>query len=383
MSAHALLGPSGAHRWLNCTPSPRLEEKYEDQTSEFAEEGTAAHELGEAILTGSEAKMKEARASGYYCGEMEEAVQLYVDTVTEIFNAAKVRAGDADLMIEERLDFSTWVPEGFGTGDAVVIADGVLEVIDLKYGKGVPVSAVGNPQLRLYGLGAYATYSILYDIHTVRMTIVQPRLDNVSTDEISVDKLLEWADTEVRPKAQMAWNGEGEYVAGDHCKFCKAKATCRARAEKNLELAKQMFKKPPELDTYEIAEILYQIDDLIAWGNDVKDYALDQAENKGVRYPGWKLVEGRSNRKYTDKELVAELLKQHKYRVKDIYKQELLGITDMEKLLGKKTFDTILKDLIIKPPGKPKLAPDEDARPELNTASKAAEYFSIDNKEEQ
>jgi len=269
------------------------------------------------------------------------------------------------------------VPDGFGTGDVVIISDGVLEVIDLKYGKGVPVSAEGNSQTRLYGLGAIATYMMLYDFLTVRMTIIQPRLDITSTEELRVDELMTWAQNELMPKAKLAYAGEGEFCAGDHCKFCKAKATCKARADYNLELAKYDFQDAFLLSKEDIAEVLARADQLKAWVTDIETYALEQARDHGERFPGWKLVEGRSNRKYTDEEQVAKTLTDAGYEEVKIYKpQELLGITAMEKVLGKKQFGELLSDLVVKPAGKPVLVPESDTRPEINSLQSAINDFS-------
>jgi len=313
--------------------------------------------------------------SPFYSLELEDHIQTYLDIAIEKINSARARSKDAVILLEKRLDFSPWVPESFGTGDLVIIADGVLEIVDLKYGKGVPVSAVGNSQMRLYGLGAINQFSCLYDFEIVRMTIVQPRLDNISTDEITVDELLNWGETYVKPRAEMAFKGEGEFVAGDHCRFCRARYTCRARAEANLELAKYEFREPALLTHEEIAEILFKADELLAWITDIKTYALDQAQNHGVKFPGWKLVEGRSNRKYIDENAVAQTLIIEGYKEEEIYTKSLIGITAMEKLLGKKRFEELLGDLIIKPPGKPTLVPESDKRPEISSIASAREDF--------
>ena len=235
----------------------------------------------------------------------------------------------------------------------VLVADGVVEVVDLKYGKGVPVSAIGNTQMRLYGLGAFWYYDMLYDIDVVRMTIVQPRLDSISTEELSAAELLKWGNETVRPIAQLAYEGKGEFSAGDHCQFCQAKYTCRARAEANLELAKYEFQDPPLLEQEEIADVLGRATELRSWVADVLDYALVQARDHGVHWPGWKLVEGRSNRKYVDDDAVADVLKRAGYKRADIFEEVLKGVTKMEKLLGKKKFTELLTDagLVIKPPG--------------------------------
>jgi len=385
MSAHALLGPSGAKRWLTCTPSARFEEEFADQESEYAAEGTAAHELAELYLLcelgGNDgADIAELQAfpdhNKYYNGEMEEAVGLYLDIIHERYAEALKRDPSAILMPEQRLDFSAWVPEGFGTGDVIIIGGGVIEVIDLKYGKGVPVDAEDNPQLRLYGLGAWNAYNLLYDIDTVRMTIVQPRLGSVTTDEISVDDLVKWATEDVMPKAKMAWAGQGQHVPGDHCQFCKAKPRCKALADHNMEMAKHDFVLPHKLTDDEIAEILSKVDGLVKWVKAVEEYALDQAANHGAKWPGWKLVEGRSNRVIRDTDEAIRILINAGVQEPLLYKpREVLGITALESLVGKKKFSSLLDPILDKPPGKPTLVPQIDKRPELNTAASAAADF--------
>lgn len=378
MSAHALLGPSGAKRWMTCTPSARFEEEFEDRTSEYAEEGTEAHALAEAYLLGDAKEVERIQTTGkYYCGEMEEAVGLYLDIINERYAEALKRDPGAILMSEQRLDFSGWVPEGFGTGDAVIIGGGIIDVVDLKYGKGVPVDAEDNPQLRLYGLGAWNAYSILYDILEVQMTIVQPRLGSVTTDRIQVDELLIWANNEVKPKAALAWTGQGEHVPGDHCKFCKAKPRCKALADHNMALAKYDFVLPHKLTDEEIADVLSKMDRLSDWVKAVGEYALDRAANHGAKWPGWKLVEGRSNRILKDTDKAIKILLEAGVQEPLIYKpREILGITALEDLVGKKKFNSMMDELLIKPAGKPTLVPESDKRPELNTAASAAADFS-------
>ena len=382
--AHALLSASGSKRWMSCPPSAQLEQEFEEKTSEFALEGTFAHELSELSLmlyTGDITKqvftrrLNKAKKDQFYSEEMADYVQVYVDLVIEKINEVKAKTKDAVVLLEQRLDFSAWVPEGFGTGDVVLIGDGTLEVIDLKYGKGVPVSAVDNPQMKLYALGAINQFGFLYDIETVKMTIVQPRLDSISTDEVKADKLLKWADETVKPLADMAIAGSGEMNAGEHCRFCRAKATCRARADENLKMAKFEFQEPKLLSNDEIAEILIKADELQKWAKDVQDYAFEQAEKHGVKFPGWKLVEGRSVRKYIDEKEVATLLTTEGYQEDDIYTKKLLGITAMEKKVGKKKFNELLKELVIKPNGKPTLVPESDKRTELNSTASAVEDF--------
>lgn len=383
--AHALLSASGSARWLACPPSARLEEQLPDEQSVYAAEGTFAHQVAETHLrnflgeTSGEKyaqNLKQLKKHEFYSQEMEDYVQQYFDLVVEKISGAWKRTKDAAIFIEQKLDFSLWVPEGFGTGDVVIISDGVLEVIDLKYGKGVPVGAESNSQMRLYGLGALNQFDMLYDIETVRMTIVQPRLDSVSSEELSTQELLAWGEEVVKPKAELADKGEGEFVAGEHCRFCRAKANCRARAEANLELAKYEFRLPALLDSDEIAEILTQAEELQKWAKDIQDYALDQAKNHGVKFAGWKLVEGRSNRRYGDEGAVAEKLVAEGYEEDSIFKKSLLGITAMEKTLGKKRFTELLKDLIIKPAGRPTLVPESDKRPEIQSIDSAIADFS-------
>lgn len=260
--------------------------------------------------------------------------------------------------------YSHWVKDGYGTGDAVIVADGTLHVVDFKYGTGVPVSAEGNSQMRLYALGALDMFGELYDIDTVVTTIYQPRLASISTDTISKADLLDWAENMLRPLADQAYKGEGDLNAGSWCRFCKLSNTCRKRAEANLAMAQHDFKLPPTLSDEEIAVILDKLDDLISWAGDVKEYALNAALH-GTRFHGWKLVEGRSNRRYTDETAVAQIVSGTGH---DPYEHKLLGITAMEKLLGKKQFATLLSDLVERPQGKPVLVPASDKRPEMTNA---------------
>ena len=366
MGRHALLSASCSHRWLNCPPSARLCEGYEDKGSEYAQEGTDAHSLCEhklKLALGMETTDPTDSLS-FYDEEMEECACGYAAYVMELVEEAKKTCKDPVVLIEQRLDFSRFVEEGFGTGDCVIIADGTLYVIDYKHGKGVEVSAEGNPQMMLYALGALELFDGIYDIDTVRMAIYQPRRENVSVCVMAKDDLLQWAYNDLMAKAKLAYEGGGEYACGDWCRFCKAKAACRKRAEYNLELVKYDFEMPATLDDVEIAAILARADELAAWAADVKEFALQQALS-GVRYDGWKIVEGRSNRKYTDEDAVADTVSKAGF---DPYEPKLLGITAMEKLLGKKKFAELLAGLVEKPQGKPALVPVTDKRPEMNTA---------------
>ncbi len=376
MAKHAILSASGASRWLACPPSARLEENYPNKSSEFAKEGTLAHELGELGLKKNlelistrkyNSEVKKIQADELFTEDMPGYVEVYVDTCMEKVAEAKAKTPDALFKIEQRLDFSEWVPDGFGTGDFVIIADGTMEICDLKYGKGVPVSAVNNKQMRLYALGAIAEFSFLYDIENIKMTIIQPRLDSISTDEMKVEELLKWAEEELKPIAKLAFEGKGEFCAGDHCKFCRAKAVCKARADKNMELAKYDFQEPNTLDNNDIAFILGKADELINWAKDVQEYALEQAL-QGEEFDGFKVVEGRSNRKWTDEDKIGEILLGQGFLENIIYSKKLTGITNMEKAIGKKEVNRLLGDYIIKPQGKPTLATIADKRPVYNSA---------------
>lgn len=375
MGKHALLSASSSHRWLNCPPSARLCEGYEDKSSEYAQEGTDAHSLCEhklKLALGMESVDPTENLS-FYNEEMEQCACDYAGYVMELVEEAKKICKDPVVLIEQRLDFSRFVAEGFGTGDCVIIADGTLYIVDYKHGKGVEVSAVENPQMMLYALGALELFDGIYDIDMVRMTIFQPRRENVSVCVMAKDDLLQWAYNDLMAKAKLAYEGGGEFACGDWCRFCKAKAACRKRAEYNLELAKYDFAMPDTLEDAEIAAILEKADELAAWAADVKEFALQQALN-GVRYAGFKVVEGRSNRKYTDEDAVADTVKKAGY---DPYEPKLLGITAMEKLLGKKQFVKLLSGLVEKPQGKPALVPESDKRQEMNIdkAALAAEDF--------
>ena len=372
---HALLGASSSARWLVCTPSARLEAMFPDEQSPYAAEGTVAHDLAEVILR-HKLEDKKAPKLDDYSTEMVEAVNRYVDICEEKVNEARARSSDAEVMIEAKLDFSRWVPEGFGTGDMVIVADGILEVIDLKYGKGVPVSAIENTQMRLYALGAYDVNEFLYDIKTVRMTIVQPRLDSVSTDELSVEELLDWGD-EVKPIAQNAWNGLGECTPCDYCNFCKARHTCRALADTCLTTFYKNGGKLNQLLTdQEVSDILAMKDLITKWVKGVYDFAYEKALSGEKQWPGYKLVEGTSRRTITDPDAAAQTLLDNGYKEEDIFKpRELEGITNLQKVLGKKGVTEYLEAYIDKPEGRPTLVPESDKRPAINTAEAMANEF--------
>lgn len=364
---HAILSASSAHRWLNCTPSARLEQEFEDHSTEAAAEGTAAHALAEHKLRKALKLQTRKPKSSYDSDEMDAYTDGYVAYVLEAYEEAKQRCPDAMLLIEQHLDFSGYVPDGFGTGDALIVADDVLHIIDFKYGQGVLVDAKENPQMQLYALGALSIFDSLYDIGTVTLHIYQPRRENISVWTISVEALKKWADQTLKPLAEQAFAGEGDYQPGAWCIFCKAAVRCRARAEENLRLAQHEFKLPPLLSDAEVGVVLDKLDALIKWANELKDYAQDEALNHGKQWPGWKLVEGRSIRKYTDEEAVIEAANAAGY--KDIFKKTLLPITEMERLMGKQGFSDILGKLVHKPAGKPALVPESDKRPAINNAN--------------
>lgn len=379
--AHAVLSPSAASRWLACTPSARLELQFPDKAGDYAKEGTLAHEFGELFLrqklgTDVAGLLAKARENEFYTPDMETHAEEYAALVWEKYEIARKTTPDAILLVEEHIDLTAYVPEGFGTGDAVIIADDLLEIIDLKYGKGVAVSAKRNKQMMLYALGALLKYSIMYGVNRVRMTIYQPRIGNVSEWEITAADLLEWAETELKQRAKMAFEGIGEQVPGDHCRFCRAKAVCKALAEQNLSVAKEEFMQVGLLTPEQVAEILPKLDGLVNWANAVEEYALDQAL-QGVKFPGFKVVEGRSIRKYTDDKKVAERLEANGYG-DIIYKpKELKTITTLEKALTKKGFEALVGDLIVKPAGKPTLVPESDKRPEWSSAEEDFKDVSV------
>ena len=370
MPKHAYLSASASHRWLACPPSAKLCASIADQTSEYAQQGTDCHELCAYLVEKAlgRAVTDPTENLTFYDAEMQNCAEEYRNYVLEQIETAKEFCKDPQVMIEQRLDFSRWVENGFGTGDCVIVADEVLQIIDYKHGLGVLVSAGdeehgGNSQMMCYALGALEAFGDIYDINQIKMTIFQPRRDNISTYTISREDLLKWANEVLAPTAQLAYTGKGEFKAGDHCQFCKVKATCRKRAEYNLELAKYDFEMPATLDDIEIAAILAKVDEMISWGNDIKEYALQQAQS-GVHFDGWKIVEGRSNRKFTDEAAVAFKVKDAGY---DPYEKKLLGITAMSTLLGKKKFEELLGELVYKPPGKPILVPESDKRLVMNT----------------
>ena len=373
--AHARLNASSSHRWMMCPPSVKLSEQFVDKPSTYAEEGSFLHELcelklhrylGDMTAEAVEAQYAEHRDNEFYSDEAESVTDEYVAFCIETIEAVRSSCPDPLIMVEHRLDYSEYVPEGFGTGDLVIVADGVIEVIDFKGGRGVRVDANRNSQLMLYALGALLEFDPLYDIHHVRMTIVQPRLNNLSSYEMEADELLRWAETEVSPKAQLAYEGKGEFCAGEWCRFCKARYTCRKRSEYHMRLAERDFKQPDLLSDEEIADILPVAESLNSWVQDLMAYATQEAMD-GKHWPGYKLVAGRTVRKYTSEAEVIKAATEAGYT--DIYKTTLLGVGDLEKRLGRKKFSEVLGKYVVKPQGAPTLVPETDPRKPYSDAA--------------
>lgn len=368
---HAILSPSASHIWLRCSRAPRMCEGLPDQQTDYARQGTQAHTLCQYKLEKALGyEVKDPRAElDLLDEEMESCSDDYVQFVMQLLTDMRQTCSDPVILIEQRLDFSEWVPEGFGYGDCILVADGAMHVIDFKYGEGVLVDARGNSQMMCYALGAINLLDNLYDINSVSMTIFQPRRENVSTWKQDKFELLGWADTVLKPAADLAYKGEGSFCAGEHCRFCRARATCRARAEYNLELARYDFAMPDTLEDDEISAILSKIDSLTSWAADIREYALSQALS-GKHFEGFKVVNGRSVRRYTSETDVAKAVSDAGF---DPYERSILGITAMTKLLGKKRFEEILGQFVTKAPGKPTLVPESDKR---QAASSAKDDFS-------
>lgn len=364
MGSHAVLSASASARWLKCSPSARWELKFPDKSSPYAAEGTEAHALAEKTL-------KDFRAGGHPevvsdNSEMREAIQFYVDTVVEKYTEARQASPDARLLIEQHLDFSKYVPQGFGTGDCLIISDKILEVCDLKYGKGVEVSAKGNSQMRLYALGAIEAQEMFWGFDKVRMTIIQPRIGNVSSEELSVEDLKVWGRV-VHQRALLAFEGKGSLVAGDHCRFCRCRTVCRAYADYMTEPLKEAFKPPAELQPDEVADIVLKAKRIKGWLEDIETYALMQALD-GRKLPGLKLVAGRSVRKITNPDVAAGRLLEAGYKPEEIYKpQTLQTLTELKKLCGAKKLDTLLDGIVETGKRSPALVPESDKRPALET----------------
>lgn len=365
MGDHARVSPSKGKQILSCTASLALEEQFEDEQSPYAAEGTAGHALAEHLIKKYLKQRTKRPVSDYYMDVLLEAVDDYVSYVAGQIEEAKKECADAVFFVEHRVDLTAFVPECFGTADMVIITDKKVHVIDLKLGQGVRVDAEKNVQLMIYGLGLLQTADSLFDVDTVELTIVQPRLSSISEWEISAEELRKWGSDVFVPKAKEALSGNGEFHPGtDICRFCKARFNCRARAEFFLEEAKHEFKDPALLSDEEMAEVLLKADALKKWAEEVYAYAQDEAVTHRKEWPGFKLVLGKSNRKYTDEDEVIAAAKAAGYE--DIFRTSLIGITEMEKLMGKKKFNEILGGLVYKPQGKITLVPDSDKREPVN-----------------
>ena len=371
MGAHALLSPSAAQRWMNCPPSACLEREFPSSSSEAAAEGTAAHALCEHKLR-KFLKLRSKRPhSDFEDDEMDRCSDEYVSFVREQMG----EVSSPMVLVEQRLDLTRYVPEAFGTADCIVAGGDMLHVIDFKYGMGVLVEAEHNPQMMLYALGALDLLDGIYDIQTISMSIFQPRRKNVCTWSLTKEDLLRWARDDLVEKARLAYAGEGAFCAGEWCTFCRAAVRCRARSEEELRLAREEFRLPPLITDKEIEEVLGEIPDLIKWANAILVYATDAAVNHGKVWKGFKVVEGRSVRKYKDEDAVAREAKAAGYT--DIFDKKLIPLTEMEKLMGKEMFAKMLGGLIEKPPGKPTLVPLSDKRPAIHTSNVRFEFKAI------
>lgn len=369
MIAHAKLGASSADRWMNCPGSVQLSEGMPDSKSEHAALGTKAHDLAELCLKHKldAIELPDNDEWAQYPHDMRHYVQQYLDYVR-----ARLFETGGRLLVEQRVDYSDWVPGGFGTSDAIILADDRIICVDLKYGTGVKVYAERNRQAMLYALGAYSGYWYdLPDAPKVESVIVQPRLDHIDEAEQTLEELLAFAD-EARKAAELALSDNPPLVPGDkQCRFCRAKAVCRARADRNLSIAVEEFGEPvpvpDKLDLDEIGELLPKLDDIAQWVKDVKEYALQQAVNGG-KIKGHKVVAGRSVRRWAPD--AAERLAEHD----DLFERKLLGIGQAEKVLGKGS--DLIKELTVKPEGKPALVPASDKRPEIQGQQSAADDFA-------
>jgi len=378
--AHALLGPSSASRWMACPPSVRLCEQFEDVESEYAKEGSLAHEIAELKvrklidpgLTSRKftSAMKKLKEKELYQEEMQGYTDEYVEFIQEQMYSYPTTP---HIAVEQKVDFSQYVPGGFGTADCILISNDTLHVIDFKYGKGVPVSVENNAQLLLYALGSYLAYEMIYPIEHIKMSIVQPRLNDIDTWKCNLDYLLAFAKI-AQEKAVMALNGDGDFNNGEHCRFCKAKAICKARANANLELAKYEFKAADQLTLEEIGQILEKAKDLDKWVKEIEKYALSESL-KGNNIPGWKAVNGKGSRSFKNTDDAIKVLKENGIAEELLYERKYLTLAQIEKVIGKKDFNNLVGDLIVMNVGKPTLVEASDKREAITNKIKAEDEF--------
>jgi len=399
-SLHAVLGASSAHRWLACPPSARLCERlasrFGEGTSPYAQEGTKAHALAElkvrfavyeadGMTASKHSRMSQAEQEQYpginkfryetlraelgdIPDDMEYATDIYRAFILGRYEQAKEDDPSAKIYLEQRLDYSKWVPSGFGTGDALIVSNVFLDVCDYKHGKGVPVKAEGNPQLRLYGLGALAKFGALYDFPAVRTTIIQPRLESISDETVNRLELLDWATTEVEPKAKLAWAGGGDFCPGEHCRFCAAKAICSARVAEGMKMFRYGLQNPGVIPDEQIPEILKTLDAAEEWIHDIRAYAENQA-TRGQVWRGWKLVRGKKpNRKWSSPEEVKAQLLRAGYAAEQFETTQLRPVGEVEKALGKKAFSALLGGLVSQGEGRLTLVSEDDKRAEYASA---------------
>lgn len=368
--AHALLSASSAHRWLACPPSAVAAEAYPNKDTEYTREGTLAHEVAEAMASGR-AGLRWANSRNDITQEMLECAQGYADYIQE-----QIKSDTAVVLLEQRVDFSPWVPEGFGTTDCIILQDDTMDVIDYKYGQGVAVSAEHNSQEMLYGLGALNDYGIAYDVKHIRLHIYQPRLNNISVFNITTEELLDWGEKTVKPGAKLAYNGEGDYCAGEWCKFCPHAGRCRKLTKTCTEYVQthQLRVAVPALSPHEVADVLRMEPLVTLWLKRVREQALTTLLDGG-EVPGYKVVEGRGSRAWVDELRVARLLQEAGYSREDITETTLLSVAKMEKAIGKKKAAELLAEQIEKRAGSPTIALGTDKRPVYDRKAEAMKDF--------
>lgn len=383
---HAILSASSSHKWLVCTPSARLEEKFPNKTSEYMAEGTLAHEIAEfKVISYFQETLPKAtytkRLNKFKKEEhFDNEMLAHTDTYLEFVKGEALQTSDKPFVaVEQKVDFSQYVPEGFGTADCILISGDTLHIIDFKYGKGVRVDAENNPQMKLYALGALSQFGMFYNIKYIKMSIVQPRIDNISTYEMPIEPLLEWGEKIVKPQAQKAFMGIGEFKQGDHCRFCRAKGACEFRANENMKIIEEVQNATGTLSNIDVGEFLTKTEGVDQWLKDIRSYALEQLL-KGEEIPGWKAVEGKSNRKLVDVDKAFQILEANGYDQAILYERKPITLTQLEKVVGKKKLTEAIGDYIEKPKGAPTLAKESDKR-EPFRVSAAEEFKNLESEE--